>query len=100
LSNFDNLALVFSQTDYLLEIPAAELDQITNLGNQQVTTLFTTTDLLNESHAREIDRLPHCGNLSPWLDRETALLEVIEGALARSNASRRASSGVEGAAKR
>lgn len=36
---------------------------------------------INEGQAREIIKVSHCYNLTAWLDRETAMLEVIEIAL-------------------
>lgn len=46
-----------------------------------VLTAFSTNDFLREGHAREIRELVHCTNLTPWLDRETAMLEVVNGVL-------------------
>jgi hypothetical protein len=44
---------------------------------------FITNPFLNERCAREILELLPGNNLSPWLDRETAMVEVVESVLAK-----------------
>lgn len=44
---------------------------------------FSTNENLKEGHARELDGLVHCTNFTPWLDRETAMVEVVESVLAK-----------------
>ena len=48
-----------------------------------VLNMFITNDSLNEGHAREIAKLLLCNNLRDWLNREAAMLEVIEKVLAK-----------------
>lgn len=48
---------------------------------EKVLNAFVTNDFLKEGHARELDALSQCDNLTPWLDRETAMVEVIDAAL-------------------
>lgn len=50
----------------LAELPAKALER------------FVTNDSLVERHARELAQLSPGDNLSPWLDRETAILEIID----------------------
>lgn len=42
-----------------------------------ITQYFSTKDFLNEGQAREFLKLEHCTNLSSWLDRETAMQEIM-----------------------
>jgi ParB/RepB/Spo0J family partition protein len=48
-----------------------------------VLSEFVKNDFLKESHATEIDRVCNFHNLSPWLDRETAMAEVVESVIAK-----------------
>lgn len=48
-----------------------------------VLKAFTTNDFLREGHAREIRQLLHCSNWGEWLDRETAMIEVLQTGLKR-----------------
>jgi len=44
---------------------------------------FVTNDFLREGHAREISQLSQCDNLSPWLTRDAAMLEVLQSVIAK-----------------
>jgi hypothetical protein len=60
-----------------------------------VLTAFITNDFLREGHAREIRELLHCNNLAPWLDRETAMLEVIQAGIKKGGTARHFAEQVE-----
>lgn len=60
-----------------------------------VLTAFSTNDFLREGHAREIRELVHCTNLTPWLDRETAMLEVIQAGIKKGGTARHFAEQVE-----
>lgn len=50
---------------------------------QAILNSFITNDFLKEGHAREIRQLLHCNNLSPWLTRDDAMLEVLQSVIAK-----------------
>lgn len=50
---------------------------------QTVLKAFIENDFLRESHAREISRLSDFDNLSPWLTRDAAMLEVVQAVIAK-----------------
>lgn len=50
---------------------------------QAILNSFITNDFLKEGHAREIRQLLHCNNLSPWLTRDAAMLEVLQSVIAK-----------------
>jgi site-specific DNA-methyltransferase (adenine-specific) len=60
-----------------------------------VQAAFIANDFLRESHAREIRELLHCNNLAPWLDREIAMLEVIQAGIKKGGTARHFAEQVE-----
>ena len=50
---------------------------------ESVLTIFVKNDSLKEGHSAEITKLLHFNNFFPWLDREAAMLAVIDSVLKR-----------------
>jgi DNA modification methylase/ParB-like chromosome segregation protein Spo0J len=47
----------------------------------RIIRAFTQSDFLKESHALELSKLHNLCNLTPWLTRDAALVEILEGVL-------------------
>lgn len=53
--------------------------------SESVHAAISTNQFITEAHAREFLQLVQCTNLTPWLDRDGLMAEIIEARLAKSD---------------
>ncbi len=53
---------------------------------KEVLAIFFKNDFLKEGHAAQIDLISNFENLTPWLDRESAMSLVVESVLSKTTA--------------